>query len=125
MNHSDYLEEIAPIAAALYGQEWAKLDPQVRHRWIEILRWTKPMSGQTKMEICCGHAIHFWYQKQGEVKDIPLAEIPAQVEAMLAAEVEAREEAIRKRDEAQQIVSEAAALPDLTPEEKPKKPKVR
>lgn len=61
MNHLDHIEEIAPRAAEIYGQDYAKLDAPARQIYYETIRATARSGGQTTFERACGRAINEFY----------------------------------------------------------------
>lgn len=66
MDHRDFAAEIAPAAAAIYGQDWDGIDFFTRQRWIDAVRDARPNTGQTAMEIACGQAIANWHALQAQ-----------------------------------------------------------
>lgn len=72
MNHKDHLEEIAQVAASLYGQDWKAIPGWTKDRWREAVRNTNRAGGDNDMDRIAGQAIDEWYKKQ---------EAPAAVEA--------------------------------------------
>jgi hypothetical protein len=61
MNHLEHIEEIAPRAAEIYGQDYAKLDASARQIYYETIRATARLGGQTALEKACGQAINEFY----------------------------------------------------------------
>ena len=63
-NHRNYLEEIAPRAAELNGQDWASVHATNKQIIRDGVRDVTPGGGQTVFEKACGQATAEWYEKQ-------------------------------------------------------------
>lgn len=61
MKHLEHIEEIAPRAAEIYGQDYAKLDASAKQIYYETIKATACLGGQTAFEKACGHAINEFY----------------------------------------------------------------
>jgi hypothetical protein len=61
MNHLDNIEEIAPRAAEIYGQDYAKLDAPSKQIYYDTIKATSRLGGQTALEKACGQAINEFY----------------------------------------------------------------
>lgn len=61
MNHLNHIEEIAPRAAEIYGQDYAKLDGPTRQYYLDTIKATTRSGGQTVFEKACGLAIEEFY----------------------------------------------------------------
>jgi hypothetical protein len=64
MDHKEHLDEIAQIAAALHGQNWATLPMWARDRWKEAVKHTNRGGGDNPMDCVAGRAIDEWYKRR-------------------------------------------------------------
>ena len=61
MNHLNHIEEIAPRAAEIYGQDYTRLDAPTRQIYLDTIKATARGGGQTALEKACGCAIEEFY----------------------------------------------------------------